>query len=173
MASAPDLAANGSLIVVGIKSDINFPLETRWTSLDLLINSSLLQIFLFSNNHFQGCPPCRAENGNLLWGPEYQHFHWPVKADIPSSVYTPPDMADNTAIDVIQSHEDERDSLASRGPDPGNAQSQSEIPVPADPDEKYKRDVPPDGGYGWVCVICVFWINAHTWGINSVSEIPL
>ena len=31
------------------------------------------------------------------------------------------------------------------------------------------RDEPPDGGYGWVCVACCFWINAHTWGINSVS----
>lgn len=30
-------------------------------------------------------------------------------------------------------------------------------------------DVPPNGGYGWVCVACVFLINAHTWGINSVS----
>ena len=31
-------------------------------------------------------------------------------------------------------------------------------------------DEPPDGGYGWVCVACCFWINAHTWGINSVSD---
>ena len=30
------------------------------------------------------------------------------------------------------------------------------------------QDDPPDGGYGWVCVACCFWINAHTWGINSV-----
>lgn len=29
-------------------------------------------------------------------------------------------------------------------------------------------DEPPDGGYGWVCVACVFLINAHTWGVNSV-----
>ena len=29
--------------------------------------------------------------------------------------------------------------------------------------------VPPNGGYGWVCVVCVFFINAHTWGINFVS----
>lgn len=32
-------------------------------------------------------------------------------------------------------------------------------------------DVPPDGGYGWVCVACVFLINGHTWGVNSVSQI--
>ena len=29
--------------------------------------------------------------------------------------------------------------------------------------------VPPDGGYGWVCVACVFLVNAHTWGLNFVS----
>jgi MFS family permease len=29
-------------------------------------------------------------------------------------------------------------------------------------------DVPPDGGYGWVCTGCCFVINAHTWGVNSV-----
>ncbi|KAI9841761.1 MAG: hypothetical protein M1837_000422 [Sclerophora amabilis] len=32
---------------------------------------------------------------------------------------------------------------------------------------KEEDDVPPDGGWGWVCVAAVFWINAHTWGINS------
>jgi MFS family permease len=25
----------------------------------------------------------------------------------------------------------------------------------------------PNGGYGWVCVICTACINAHTWGLNS------
>jgi MFS family permease len=25
----------------------------------------------------------------------------------------------------------------------------------------------PNGGYGWVCVVCVACINAHTWGLNS------
>lgn len=29
--------------------------------------------------------------------------------------------------------------------------------------------VAPNGGYGWVCVACVFLINAHTWGLNFVS----
>lgn len=37
-------------------------------------------------------------------------------------------------------------------------------------EESKPVDVPPDGGYGWVCVACVFLINAHTWGVNSVSE---
>jgi hypothetical protein len=32
-------------------------------------------------------------------------------------------------------------------------------------------DVPPNGGYGWVNVVCVFLINAHTWGVNSVSDV--
>ncbi|KAB8291247.1 hypothetical protein EYC80_009934 [Monilinia laxa] len=34
-------------------------------------------------------------------------------------------------------------------------------------DESKPVDVPPDGGYGWICVACVFLINAHTWGVNS------
>lgn len=32
-----------------------------------------------------------------------------------------------------------------------------------------REDVPPDGGYGWICTVCMFLINAHTWGVNSVS----
>lgn len=32
-----------------------------------------------------------------------------------------------------------------------------------------RSDVPPDGGYGWVCVAVCFMLNAHTWGMNSVS----
>lgn len=30
-----------------------------------------------------------------------------------------------------------------------------------------RMDVPPDGGYGWVVTVCVFLINAHSWGVNS------
>lgn len=29
--------------------------------------------------------------------------------------------------------------------------------------------VPPNSGYGWICTFSVFLINAHTWGVNSVS----
>ncbi|KAJ6080547.1 hypothetical protein N7467_010300 [Penicillium canescens] len=30
-----------------------------------------------------------------------------------------------------------------------------------------------EGGYGWVCVVCTFFINAHTWGINSAYGVFL
>lgn len=43
----------------------------------------------------------------------------------------------------------------------GLATDQPQIGESREPDE------PPDGGYGWVCVACTFFINAHTWGINS------
>ena len=44
----------------------------------------------------------------------------------------------------------------------------------ADPGEPHanetsQEDLPPDGGYGWICTACVFLINAHTWGVSSVS----
>ena len=27
---------------------------------------------------------------------------------------------------------------------------------------------PPDGGYGWICVACCFFINGFTWGVVAV-----
>lgn len=42
--------------------------------------------------------------------------------------------------------------------------------VPSIPAHARDREyVPPDGGYGWVCVACVFVVNANTWGLNFVS----
>ncbi|KAI9722272.1 MAG: hypothetical protein M1812_001744 [Candelaria pacifica] len=38
-----------------------------------------------------------------------------------------------------------------------------QVPIPT----TETSDVPPDGGYGWVCVACACAINAHTWGLNS------
>lgn len=29
-------------------------------------------------------------------------------------------------------------------------------------------DDAPDGGYGWVCVVCMLIITANTWGVNGV-----
>jgi len=43
--------------------------------------------------------------------------------------------------------------------EPGADQPQAE--------EEEVEDEPPDGGYAWVYVFCTFFINAHTWGINS------
>lgn len=40
-------------------------------------------------------------------------------------------------------------------------------PTPSHAEDR--QYVPPDGGYGWVCVACVFMVNAHTWGLNFVS----
>ncbi|EFE40904.1 MFS transporter, putative [Trichophyton verrucosum HKI 0517] len=36
--------------------------------------------------------------------------------------------------------------------------------------DKGAEDIPPEGGYGWVCVVCACLINANTWGVNSVSS---
>jgi hypothetical protein len=62
----------------------------------------------------------------------------------------------------------------------GNTSTHSEnTTLPNDPEspipiEDKQPDIPPDGGYGWVCVACVFLINGHTWGVNSVStKFPL
>lgn len=52
----------------------------------------------------------------------------------------------------------------------GEAELDGDVRGPLTQDEI--EDI-PNGGYGWVCVACVFWICAHTWGINSVSLIPL
>ncbi|OOF91361.1 hypothetical protein ASPCADRAFT_518599 [Aspergillus carbonarius ITEM 5010] len=35
------------------------------------------------------------------------------------------------------------------------------------------EDIPPNGGYGWVCTFCVFMINVHTWGVNSAWGVIL
>lgn len=40
----------------------------------------------------------------------------------------------------------------------------------ASTDEAEKDCILPNGGYGWVCVVCAFLINMHTWGISFVSS---
>ena len=60
------------------------------------------------------------------------------------------------------------------GPGRGNLIDSKMTVAPAGPEHTVHRqddhiDIPPDGGYGWICVAAVFLINAHTWGVNSVG----
>jgi hypothetical protein len=86
-------------------------------------------------------------------------------------------MADNTPIDIIRSRDYDHELVSQdllykedqrQDERPTGQLEQQQNAAPDVLEDKYQRDVPPDGGYGWVCVACVFWINAHTWGINSV-----
>ena len=43
-----------------------------------------------------------------------------------------------------------------------------DVEQPSTSQTEKPKDTPPEGGYGWVCVICVTFINAHTWGVNAV-----
>lgn len=76
-------------------------------------------------------------------------------------------MGDNTPIDII--HSRDYDETPNLDPLSQVQEQQQQDSAPKDAETKYEQDVVPDGGYGWVCVACVFWINAHTWGINSVG----
>ncbi|KAL4959650.1 MCT family MFS transporter [Aspergillus stella-maris] len=75
-------------------------------------------------------------------------------------------MADNAPIDIIRSRDYDdnlrpQDSTKEEGPESIEPERAAAV------DKISGDDLPPDGGYGWVCVASVFWLNAHTWGINS------
>jgi hypothetical protein len=36
--------------------------------------------------------------------------------------------------------------------------------------EQIATPPPPDGGYGWVCVVAQFFINGFTWGVVAVRH---
>ncbi|KAI4646198.1 uncharacterized protein J4E79_010707 [Alternaria viburni] len=44
---------------------------------------------------------------------------------------------------------------------------------PTSPPDTHPVDVPPNGGYGWICVAAVATINGHTWGLNSAYAVFL
>lgn len=83
---------------------------------------------------------------------------WDLKAPIdnkpgPSSIHHPPKTERMTQEDQIE----------------------ATLPAVIYPESQAERSIeaersgtqPPNGGYGWVCTMCVALINAHTWGINS------
>ncbi|KAJ9251065.1 hypothetical protein DTO207G8_5618 [Paecilomyces variotii] len=78
-------------------------------------------------------------------------------------------MSDNVPIDVVYASEEDTPELRNSTRDQHNARTE-DLRLEQDGSNRNTKpndDVPPDGGYGWVCVACVFWINAHTWGVNS------
>ncbi|KAK2760834.1 hypothetical protein FQN54_002073 [Arachnomyces sp. PD_36] len=82
-------------------------------------------------------------------------------------------MADHTPIDIIQSR-DENPEI--RRFSTGPRRNDDQPPQPREEGECEKipaSSVPPDGGYGWVCVACIATINGHTWGINSTYGVFL
>ena len=70
-------------------------------------------------------------------------------------------------MELVQLHspDAQRESRDSSTPHRAEAEYEAEEPANA----AFRQDVPLDGGYGWVCTLSVFLINANTWGVNSVS----
>lgn len=80
-------------------------------------------------------------------------------------------MADHSPIDIIRSREGEPERKRPSTDSQHYLEDQPAQPREEGPCEKEPAaDIPPDGGYGWVCVACIATINGHTWGINSVSQ---
>ena len=78
--------------------------------------------------------------------------------------------------DTITSTSSSRSSSYSDQDDPDRIHELQEVPseAPGMPATiESSTDIPPDGGYGWVCVACGTIVNACTWGVNSVcSPVP-
>lgn len=51
--------------------------------------------------------------------------------------------------------------------------SEKGVEQKSDPDlgQTVEPERDPVSSYGWVCVVCIFLINGHTWGLNSSVRI--
>lgn len=67
-------------------------------------------------------------------------------------------MSDGAACGVANDEREKHDDDAGRSIDGGVALAEAQ-PSP-----------PPDGGYGWVCVLACFCVNAFTWGVVAVGH---
>lgn len=75
---------------------------------------------------------------------------------------TKPDGPETTSAAVLWSVTARGAESSKRGVDEEKSLSTGTEVLLAKPES-----TPPNGGYGWVCTVCVAVINAHTWGINS------
>lgn len=67
--------------------------------------------------------------------------------------------------------------VQTRSQNPGHATAQGPRDLEHDDastaDANAFEDVPPNGGYGWVCTLCAFLITVHTWGVNAAWGVML
>lgn len=79
-----------------------------------------------------------------------------LRSRMPVHVHAPPAPTANTMVD-----ENDSKTMPFSASDTGTDTDQAPAPDLQSPAE------PPNGGYGWLCTLCVALINAHTWGMNS------
>jgi MFS family permease len=66
---------------------------------------------------------------------------------------------------------DEGPSLIRQTNLPASERTDKDVEVPEDATEA--EDIPPNGGYGWVCVVAACALNASAWGLNSAFGVYL
>jgi hypothetical protein len=83
-------------------------------------------------------------------------------------------MANNIALDALTSPRIDGSKLIASGPLSNTLKTNISLDQHFERDApshaREREDVPPNGGFGWVCVVCLHLINGHTWGLNSASE---
>ncbi|CAK7203305.1 hypothetical protein SEUCBS139899_006036 [Sporothrix eucalyptigena] len=80
-----------------------------------------------------------------------------------------PDFEEKQALPVSGDDDSTNNDSSNDGASPQAAVVEAPAEAPVEiPQEEFK-----EGGYGWVVVLAVFLLNAHTWGLNSAYAIFL